>query len=135
MKTRMNNLVAVLAVMCLGFASVNALAEDANPRRGKMYYKMVCTGCHMSQTGKSIPPMAYTIAEWNAYFDADRHDKSGATNPSLKYYAGQAYRKSIAGSNKAAAKFLDVPDAQMLADVRAYAISGAKDSDSPASCE
>lgn len=135
MKAGMKKLAAALAVVCIGLASANALAEDANPKRGRVYFKMVCTVCHMTQAGKAIPPSSYTMAEWGAYVDADKHDKTGASNASVKYYTSQEYRKSVADSNKAAAKFLDVPDAQMLADVRAFVISGAKDSDTPASCE
>lgn len=96
---------------------------------------MVCTVCHMTQAGKAFPPSGMTMAEWGAYMDADKHDKTGKSNASVKYYTSQEYRKSVADSNKAAAKFVDVPDDQLFADVRAFVISGAKDSDTPASCE
>ncbi|MBI5462214.1 MAG: hypothetical protein HY941_08535 [Gammaproteobacteria bacterium] len=135
MNVGMKRLAAALTLVCVGLTSVNALAEDANPKRGRVYFKMVCTVCHMTQAGKAIPPSSLTMAEWGAYMDADKHDKSGASNTSVKYYVSQEYRKSVADSNKAAKKFLDVPDAQLFADVRAFAISGAKDSDTPASCE
>jgi len=135
MNTGMKKLAAALTLVCVGMASANALAEDANPKRGRVYFKMVCTVCHMTQAGKAIPPSAFTMAEWGAYIDADKHDKTGASNPSVKYYTSQEYRKSVADTNKAAQKFLDVPDDQMLADVRAFVVSGAKDSDTPASCE
>ena len=135
MNTGMKKLAAALTVVCVGMASANALAEDANPKRGRVYFKMVCTVCHMTQAGKAVPPSSYTMAEWGSYIDADKHDKTGKSNPSVKYYVSQEYRKSIADSNKAAAKFQEESDEQMLGDVRAFLISGAKDSDTPASCE
>lgn len=135
MRAGMKKLALALTLVCIGMASANALAEDANPKRGKVYFKMVCTVCHMTQAGKAFPPAGMTMAEWGSYIDADKHDKTAATNASVKYYISQEYRKSVADSNKAAAKFVDVANEQLLADVRAFLISGAKDSDTPASCE
>jgi cytochrome c5 len=135
MKSRVKTMAAALTLICMGMMSANVFSEDANPKRGRVYFKMVCTVCHMTQAGKAIPPSSYTMAEWGSYIDADKHDLTGVSNPSVKYYTSQEYRKSIADSNKAAAKFLEESDAQMIADVRAFLISGAKDSDTPASCE
>lgn len=110
-------------------------ADDGNWKRGRIYYRMVCTACHKAMTGKSISPVTKTIAEWKAYIDADKHDASGKSNPSLKYYVSTEYRESIKDKNKVAKKLLKIPDAEMLADVRAFAIHGAKDSDTPARCQ
>lgn len=76
-----------------------------------------------------------TKAEWRAYLDADAHDKSGRTEPSVSYYTSQAYRESIKDTNKAAAKFIDVPDGDMADNIRAWTIYGAKDSDTASSCQ
>jgi len=124
-----------LAVLLSGVAG-QALSEDLKPnkKRGQVYFKMVCTVCHMQMTEQAIPPASRTMDEWRAYFDANRHDVSGQTRPELDYYMSREYRESIKDSNKAARKFLDLPDEQVNADVREFAISGAKDSDTPASC-
>ena len=60
--------------------------------------------------------------------------KTGSTRPELSYYMSQAYRETIKDTNKAARKFLKLSDEQVSADVREFAITGAKDSDTPASC-
>jgi uncharacterized protein with gpF-like domain len=71
------------------------------------------------------------MAEWKAYFTADKHAKG---KDSLKHYVSKTYRESIKGTNKAAAKFLEDADAQLLEDVKAFVIKGAKDGDAPAKC-
>lgn len=115
------------------------LAADAfaagNPKRGRVYFKMVCTVCHVTEAGKAIPPSTYTMAEWSAYMKADKHDKTGTVNPSVAYYTSTEYRKSVADSNRAAKKFLKMDDAQLFEDVTTFVVGGAKDSDTPASCE
>lgn len=45
------------------------------------------------------------------------------------------YRESIKDTNKAAKKFLKLPEQQIYADVLTFTVSGAKDSDTPASCD
>ncbi len=114
----------------------DAFAADikANKKRGQVYYRMVCTACHVDMTGSSIPPSGFTMAEWRAYLDADKHDASGRTNPSVRYYLQQTYRESIKDENKAAKKFLKLPNEQLYADVYQFAVNGAKDSDTPATC-
>jgi hypothetical protein len=72
-----------------------------------------------------------TKAEWKAYIAADKHAKG---KDSVKYYVSQEYRNSIKDTNKAAAKFASMPDEEMLANVQAFVIHGAKDSDTPARC-
>jgi len=66
--------------------------------------------------------------------DADKHDASGKSKPKVSDYTSKAYRESIKDSNKAAKKFLKMPDAALFADVKAFVVHGAKDSDTPASC-
>ena len=123
----------VLAVMMSGLSGV--AAAEANKKVGKVYFKMICTVCHMTSAGKAIPPSTYTMKQWEAYLDADKHDKTGKSNPKVSYYTSQAYRETIKDTNQAAKKFLAMPDAEAAANVRAFVVGGAKDSDTPASCE
>jgi mono/diheme cytochrome c family protein len=123
------------AISLILTSSFGAYAADKpNKKRGQVYFKMVCTVCHMSTAEKTIPPADYTMEQWDAYFEADAHDKSGKTNPKVSYYVSTEYRKSISDTNKAAKRFLKLSDEQLFADVRKFAVNGAKDSDTPATC-
>ncbi len=128
-------LAMIVMLGAIGYSSV-VLAGDAeaNKKRGQVYFKMVCTVCHVQMTGKAIPPNSRKMAEWRAYLEADKHDASGKTNGSVRYHVSQGYRQSIKASNKAAEKFLSLSEPQLFADVQAFMIAGAKDSDTPASC-
>lgn len=112
-------------------ASTLAQAYDADWKRGRIYYRSVCTACHAAQAGGSIAPSTMTKAEWTAYLQADKHAKG---KDSLKQYVSKSYRASIRAQNKAADKFADLPDEELAADVKAFVIKGAKDGDAPASC-
>lgn len=127
MKTR-TSLAALGALFLLGTAAT-AQAE-ADWKRGRIYYRMVCTACHVQQGG-AIAPSTKTMAEWNAYLAADKHAKG---KDSVKYYVSQKYRDSVKASNKAAEKYADVPEKDLYADLQAFVVKGAKDGDSPASC-
>ncbi len=129
-----HSVTALAAAMALTLVA-GAFAEDANPKRGRVYFKMVCTVCHVTEAGQAIPPMTRSMAEWAAYMDADVHAASGTANPAVSYYVSKEYRSSIADSNRAAKKFGKLPDAQLQADVKAFLVSGARDSDTPASCQ
>ena len=124
-----------LALIVSSVLVTTAAAEDGNWKRGRVYYRMVCTDCHKTMTGAAIAPNTRTIAEWTAYMDADKHDTSGKTKPTVSYYISKEYRESIQDTNKAAKSFLKVPDETLLMDVRAFVIHGAKDSDTPATCQ
>lgn len=118
-------------MLCLVGGAVPVQAADGNWKVGRIYYRMVCTACHRDHAGGAIPPSNMTKAEWKAYIAADKHAKG---KDSLKYYVSQEYRNSIKDTNKAAAKFVKMPDDEMLANVQAFVIHGAKDSDTPARC-
>ncbi len=111
-----------------------AAAGKANWKRGRAYFRMVCSACHIEMTGQPIPPNDHTIAEWTAYMDANKHGTSGKTKPQVSDYTDKAYRESIKDTNKAAKKLLKMSDEALLNDIRAFVIHGAKDSDTPASC-
>jgi cytochrome c5 len=117
----------------LGLISVATFASayDADWKRGRVYYRSVCTACHAAQTGGSIAPSEMTKAQWGSYLQVDKHTKG---KDSLKQYVSKAYRASIKTQNKAAEKFADVPDDELLEDIRAFVTKGAKDGDAPASC-
>ncbi len=124
---------ALVVALALGITG-SALAEG-NKKIGRVYFKMVCTVCHIQDAVKAIPPNSRTMAEWTAYMDADVHDKTGKSNPKVSYYTSKEYRMSIQDTNKAAKKFLKMPDEQLYEDVKTFVVTGAKDSDTPASCQ
>lgn len=129
MKTK-TTLTLIFAVLgATAYTSVQAY--DGDWKRGRVYFRQVCTSCHVAKTEKAISPTSRSKAEWAAYLQADKHAKGKDT---VKQYISQQYRASIKGSNKAAEKFADVPDQELLDDIKAFVIKGAKDGDSPASC-
>jgi len=117
----------MLALAALPFTTQ---AGDGDWKRGRIYYRMVCTACH-AQKGGSIAPSKYTKAEWAAYIKADKHAKG---KDSLKMYWSKAYRDSIKAGNKAAEKFADLSDQELMDDLKAFVEYGAKDGEKPASC-
>jgi len=123
----------LISVLVLGLLIFPLVAQSAEGdwKRGRVYYRMVCTACHVEKAGGSIAPNTRSKAEWMAYLDADKHAKG---KDSVRYYVSMQYRASIKASNKAAEKFADVPDQELLDDIRAFITKGAKDGDAPASC-
>jgi len=125
-RTRTLTIVAALALF-----AASAFAYDADWKRGRVYYRSVCTSCHAVQPGGAINPSVRAKAEWSAYLQADKHNKG---KDSVRQYLSKAYRASIKSGNKAAEKFADTPDMELAEDVKAFLIKGAKDGDAPASC-
>jgi len=124
------NLFSGLA-LCLMVLPLTAQSGEGDWKRGRVYFRMVCTACHVGQAGGAIAPNTRLKAEWMAYLDEDKHAKG---KDSVKYYVSMQYRASIKATNKAAEKFADVPDQDLLDDIRAFITKGAKDGDAPASC-
>lgn len=129
MKARL--LVATAISTGLLCISTLATAYDADWKRGRVYYRSVCTACHAAQAGGSIAPSTMTKAQWATYLQADKHANG---KDSLKQYVSKSYRASIRSQNKAAEKFAEVPDEELFEDLKAFVIKGAKDGDAPASC-
>ena len=131
-----NKMVVVISALSLilTYSFGSFAADKANKKRGQVYFRMVCTVCHQDTAGRSISPANYTMEQWQAYFDVDAHDKSGKTNTKTSFYVSTDYRLSIRDSNKAAKRFMKLSNEQLLADVRKFAVNGAKDSDTPATC-
>jgi hypothetical protein len=121
----------VAALLALMGASFSAQAYDADWKRGRVYYRSVCTSCHVASPVGSINPSTKTKAEWTAYLLTDKHAKGKDT---VSKYISKAYRASIKSTNKAAEKFADTPDKELFDDLKAFLLKGAKDGDSPASC-
>ena len=136
----MKNLTKLLIILSSALtlalmSSFNADAGDKpNTKRGQVYFKMVCTVCHKDTAGRSIPPSDYTMEQWTAYFDADAHNKTSKINSKVSYFISTEYRESISDRNKAAKRFISISNEQLYADVSKFAIKGAKDSDTPATC-
>jgi hypothetical protein len=125
--------ISVLSLCLIGGSLIASAANgaDGDWKRGRVYFQNVCTECHKTKTGAPIPPNGRTIAEWTAYLNADKHAKGTDT---VKKYVSKEYRASVKASNKAAAKYADIPEEQLFNDVKAFMLKGAKDGDSPASC-
>ena len=122
---------AAIATTFLCISTLASAAYDADWKRGRVYYRSVCTACHVAQAGGSIAPSTMTKAQWSAYLQADKHAKG---KDSLTQYVSKTYRASIRAQNKAADKFADVPDEELFEDLKAFVIKGTKDGDAPASC-
>lgn len=119
------------ALLALLGASFSAQAYDADWKRGRVYYRSVCTSCHTAAPIGSINPSTKTKSEWSAYLLLDKHAKGKDT---VSKYVSKPYRASIKASNKAAEKFAETPDQELLDDIKAFLQKGAKDGDSPATC-
>jgi cytochrome c2 len=121
----------LLALMLCAGAMGAAQAADGDWKRGRIYYRQVCTTCHTAEMKKAIGPNERTQAEWAAYFTADKHAKGKDT---VKQYFSSKDRDSIKATNAAAAKFAAVPEKDLLEDVKAFLHRSAKDGDAPAGC-
>jgi cytochrome c2 len=119
----------VLALMLGAGALSAAQAYDGDWKRGRIYFRHVCTACHSAELKKPVPPNERTQAQWAAYIQADKHGKN-----TLKHYFSKPYRDSIKSKNAAAAKFAAVPEQELIEDVKAFLNKGAKDGDAPAGC-
>lgn len=128
----MNSFKWLAAASLTALLAIPLAAHAADAKRGRVYYRMVCTLCHVEKTGAAIAPNGRTRAEWAAYLTADKHAKGKDT---VKYYFSKEYRASIKSKNKAAEKYADIPDAELTEDVKVFLIAGAKDSDTPTSCD
>lgn len=127
----MKHCITLPILMAAALFASTAYAYDADWKRGRVYYRSVCTACHTASPVGQINPSARTKAEWTAYLDADKHAKG---KESVKQFISTAYRASIKSSNKAAAKFADVPDQELFDDIKIFLLRSAKDGESPASC-
>jgi cytochrome c5 len=124
------NIALPLIVTTTLFASA-AQAYDADWKRGRIYYRSVCTSCHVASPIGQINPSSKTKAEWAAYLKADKHAKGKET---VRQFVSKDYRASIKAGNKAAEKFAEVPEQELLDDLTLFLLRSAKDGEAPASC-
>jgi hypothetical protein len=135
MNLSLQRVIRLSVFAALAITSFAVSAYEGDLKRGRLYFRQICTTCHQTALGKPIPPNERLKAEWAAYIKADKHDKTGKTNASVKYFTAKAYRETIKGSNKAAEKLLNANDAELYADVQAWLQYSAKDSDNPSGCQ
>ena len=127
-------LATLIFIILFGFSSV--VAAKGNWKKGRIYYRMVCTECHVQQAGGAISPAEKTKAEWLDYFEKNLHGPQDATAKyAASYFVSREYRESIKDINRAAKKLLNIPDEKLLEDVKAFVAHTAKDSDQPSRCE
>ena len=122
---------AVVVVMLGAGAMSAARAYDSDWKRGRIYYRQICTTCHTAELKKPIAPNDRTMAEWASYLQANKHNKGKDT---VSSYFSKQYRDSIKAKNPAAAKYADVPEKDLIEDVKAFVHKSAKDGDAPAGC-
>lgn len=128
-------IIAILVIALLGISSA-AEAAKSNWKKGRIYYRMVCTECHAEQERGKISPAEKTKAEWAEYFEKNIHGPQDVfPKYAASYFVSREYRESIKDTNRAAKKMLKVPEEALLEDVKAFLIHGAKDSDQPSRCE
>jgi len=128
------NISALLVLILLALSST--AQAKGNWKKGRIYYRMVCTECHVEQAGGKISPAEKTKAEWTEYFEKNIHGPQDATAKyAASYFVSNEYRESIQDTNRAAKKMLKIPDDQLLEDVKAFLNHTAKDSDQPSRCE
>ena len=130
-----HSVVVLLLLVLLGMLPVVEAAKG-NWKKGRIYYRMVCTDCHVNEAGGKISPAEKTKAEWIDYFEKNIHGPQDApAKYAASYFVSREYRESIKDTNRAAAKMLKIPDEQLLEDVKAFLLHTAKDSDQPSRCE
>jgi hypothetical protein len=129
--------IVILGIVLFALSSLSKAEElKGNWKNGRIYYRMVCSECHAEKAGGKISPAEKTKAEWLDYFEKNLHGPQDApAKYAASYFVSQVYRESIKDTNRAAKKMLKIPDDQLLADVKAFLVHTAKDSDQPSRCE
>lgn len=111
--SRIKQLVAVSFAVLLIWSL--ALAGGANTKKGKVFFKTNCRVCHDGKTKPALTPMTKTIAQWEKSFAKGGPVLSGCV-ARVKDKTGTALTD------------------QDIADMRAYLVAHAADSDQPATC-
>ncbi|GGY93542.1 MAG: hypothetical protein PWP74_1762 [Shewanella sp.] len=71
MKTKIQLGVLLLATVLAAGATA---ADGGNPKKGKHLYKKECKVCHSkSDAAGELTPMSKTMAQWDRFFDKDKH--------------------------------------------------------------
>ena len=105
-----------VALVALLAASVVSALPDSNPRRGKAYFKKNCRVCHDGNTADApaLEPAALITEQWERAFT--REEDAAECIPRVKDKTGVELTE------------------QDLADIEAYLIQGAADSEQPMTC-
>ena len=116
MWTRVVTRIFGIALVSLTMAALVSAAADANPRKGKAYFKKNCRVCHDGNTADapSLQPADRIIEQWERAF-ADAEDVAECV-PRVKDKTGVELTE------------------QDLADIQAYLVGGAADSEQPMTC-
>jgi mono/diheme cytochrome c family protein len=103
---------AVLAVAAV--ASTAAAAARPNPNRGRSLFKSTCKACHVKGgEGKLLTPMTKTQTQWTRVFRT-------STAPTMARRAEVKTGKALTAAD--------------LADMEAFLVAHAADSDQPETC-
>jgi mono/diheme cytochrome c family protein len=116
MWTRIITRIFGIALVSLSMAALVSTADDANPRKGKAYFKKNCRVCHDGNTDgvPALQPADRIIEQWERAF-VDDEDVAECI-PRVKEKTG-----------------VDLTE-QDLADIQAYLVGGAADSEQPMTC-
>ena len=68
----------VIVMLLVAFATTTVVAaEGGNPKKGKYLFKKNCKSCHSEgATAGDLTPLAKTQAQWDRFFDKDKHEKN-----------------------------------------------------------
>lgn len=136
MKTYKSLSAVLMLLVCFSSIAKAADAGKGNWKKGRIYYRMVCTECHIEKAGGAIAPSEKTKAQWVDYFEKNLHGpQDEPAKYAASYFVSLEFRESIKDTNRAAKKMLKVPEDKLLEDVKAFVNHTAKDSDQPSRCE
>jgi cytochrome c2 len=116
MWTRVITRIFIVAVVSLSIAAIVSASPDANPRKGKAYFKKNCRVCHDGNTdgAPALQPADRIMDQWERAF-ADEEDVAECV-PRVKEKTGVELTE------------------QDLLDIKAYLVEGAADGEKPMTC-
>jgi len=116
MWTRIISRVSLIAFISLSVTALVSAGPDANPRKGKAYFKKNCRVCHDGNTEgvDALQPADRIIEQWERAFK-ENGDVSNCV-PRVKEKTGVELTE------------------QDLIDIKAYVVGGAADSEKPMTC-
>ncbi len=105
---------ALAVIVTFGLLAGVALAGAVNPNHGKTLFRSTCKSCHMKDAGaKDLTPLSKTQAQWTRAFKA----------PVMQTMLKRVETKT--------GKPLSTTD---VADIQAFLVAHAVDSDQPETC-
>lgn len=116
MWTRVITRIFAVAVLSLSIAAIVSAAPNANPRKGKAYFKKNCRVCHDGNT-EGVPvlqPADRIMDQWERAFN-EAEDVAECV-PRVKEKTGVELTE------------------QDLLDIKAYLVEGAADGEKPMTC-